>query len=244
MAKNTLTKILLNCCTHGDEMIGRFIFDNFCYGSNAHFEWKSLIANPEAMFLNQRFVQQDLNRSFPGLAGGNYEQKRAFKLMEIFPKYDFVIDFHQTFAQMEDCIFISKPNDQILELIQYIKTPKVVFMQDGYENGKSTLSDWTNGFAIEYARRASFELDCEVAKQDIENLLTKKEKFANKEFYQMFGRIEKDKQQELLLDWQNWQEINQEDKQKLDLPGKKNLYPIFIGERAYEQSYCVLLAKI
>ena len=244
MTKSTLTKILLNCCTHGDEMIGKFIFDNFCYGSNSHFEWKSLIANPEAMFLNQRFAEQDLNRSFPGLADGNYEQKRAFKLMEIFPKYDFVIDFHQTFAQMEDCVFISKSSDQILELVQYIKTPKVVFMQDGYENGKCTVADWTTGFAIEYARRASFELDCEVVKEDIENMLNQKQKFINKEFYQMFGRIGKDKQQELALDWQDWQEISQVDKQKLGLPNEKKLYPIFIGERAYEQSYCVLVASI
>ena len=60
----------------------------------------------------------------------------------------------------------------------------------------------------------------------------------------MFGRIGKDKQQELALDCQDWQEISQVDKQKLGLPNEKKLYPIFIGERAYEQSYCVLVASI
>lgn len=114
MPVNSLKKLLFVGCTHGDEQIGKFVFDTFPYCENAFFEWKSLIANPKAMYLNQRFVDQDLNRSFPGKAGGNYEENRARELGKVFPEYDLVIDFHQTFAEMSDVFLWLKKLKTIL----------------------------------------------------------------------------------------------------------------------------------
>lgn len=116
MSNNTLTKMLLSCCVHGDEWLGKYISDNYPVGKNEHYMWRSMIANPEAMHLNTRFIDTDLNRAFPGKADGNYEERRAHQINRILPQYDLILDWHQAESEMDDMIFVPKLTPYLQEV--------------------------------------------------------------------------------------------------------------------------------
>jgi succinylglutamate desuccinylase len=71
-------------CTHGDEQIGKYLFDKYPQIQSDFYDSEFVLANPKACFLNQRFIDADLNRSFPGIVNGNWEQSRAFELQNKF----------------------------------------------------------------------------------------------------------------------------------------------------------------
>src|SRR5690242_12123871 len=63
---------------------------------------KYIIANPEAREKNVRFIDSDLNRSFPGKKDGNREERLAYQLRKIGKDIDILIDLHS-------CSMESKP---------------------------------------------------------------------------------------------------------------------------------------
>ena len=98
-------KILVIGGMHGNEPLGPSVV--------ALFQQKPLknidvvLANQPAIRQNRRFVQQDLNRSFPGNAGSKaYEPRRAAELLQLSKKYDLVLDFHNTHCPENDCGFV------------------------------------------------------------------------------------------------------------------------------------------
>lgn len=102
-------EILLIIATHGDEKIGLEIADNLKNISN---KFDVLIANPRAMKLKKRFVDTDLNRSYPGNRfSGRYEERRAYENMKIAKRYEYVIDIHEAGSGTED--FIIVPRNEI-----------------------------------------------------------------------------------------------------------------------------------
>src|SRR3990167_9116843 len=65
-----------------------------------------LYGNPAAIKQNVRFVDEDLNRVFPGNPTGSLEAKRAVEIIKASQGYDFVIDFHNTHCPDNDCTFL------------------------------------------------------------------------------------------------------------------------------------------
>jgi hypothetical protein len=75
----------------------------------------AVFANERAIQQNVRFVDQDLNRTFPGSVNGKtYEQRRAAWLIEKAKHYDIVLDFHNTYCSGNDCCFIGEQAKPIL----------------------------------------------------------------------------------------------------------------------------------
>jgi len=237
------TKLLLLGCTHGNEKVGMRIFENYQNGENQNYVWSSQIGNPLAFEQNVRYVEQDLNRSFPGKIEGKYEEKRAFELVKLFEKQDVVIDFHQTFADMESCIITSNLNKSITELMYYFDIKNVVLLSNSFDNGKNTVADWCNGFGIEYPRTKSAQSDYEIAQKDIENLLNKTQTYPDKTVYEMQTRVDKLTKVKLNLGWKNWKLVSQADIETLGLDKNLEYYPIFIGEVAYGDTYAVLVSR-
>ena len=102
-SKIIMNKKLIIICTHANEKYGLEVQKQI--GSKYEF----LIGNPLAMEKNIRFVESDLNRSFPGNISGTYEEKRAVEILKVIKKYEFIIDLHSTSENHPLIGIITKP---------------------------------------------------------------------------------------------------------------------------------------
>jgi hypothetical protein len=101
---------------HGNEQLGILLV--------AQFRQKPVdgvdvvLANEPAIVLNQRFITEDLNRSFPGQSGDRiYEPRRAAELLTIAGRYDVVLDFHNTHCPDNDCGFVGRSASHLLDQV-------------------------------------------------------------------------------------------------------------------------------
>lgn len=235
-------KLLFCGCIHGNEYVGKYIFDRYPLGRNEHFIWKSILANPEAMYLNQRFIDVDLNRSFPGKVDGNHEERRAYQLTKILPQFDLVIDWHQTYGEMDDTIFVRSLKSNLYEYCQYFGIKHIVVLDEGesYYDG-ILLRHADNSIAVEYGRLYDLDDACQRAERDIRSLLAKKVVTVEHSYYRVLGNVETEIGSKLNL--KNYQKLNGEELATLGV-NADNVYPIFIGNEGYQGTYCVLVQKL
>lgn len=114
---------LVFTAVHGDEGFSIPIIEKL--SKQFTFEW--LIANPEALAQNRRFLEADLNRSGPGNPDSRVlEERLAFRLIEKGRKHPRVIDIHGTTANTGVFIIIGDPNWQNVELSKKFDIANVV----------------------------------------------------------------------------------------------------------------------
>ena len=120
--------------THGNELTGIYLIKKFQqFPQLLHrqsFECVTLLANPEAIAANRRYIDRDLNRCFanedlanPALTG--YEDRRAKEIAaQLGPKSqphaDVIIDLHSTTANMGLTILPSSKHPVNLRLAAYL----------------------------------------------------------------------------------------------------------------------------
>lgn len=120
--------------THGNEWTGVYLVKKFqqfpALTTRSSFETITLLANPKAIALNRRYIDQDLNRSFasedllnPKLI--NYENQRARDIVAQLgsrdqPQVDVIIDLHSTTSNMGLTILPSTPDPFNLRLSAYL----------------------------------------------------------------------------------------------------------------------------
>ncbi len=111
---NRIRRVAIVGGTHGNEWTGVYLVRKFQQSpqwvQRSTFETVTLLANPKAIALNQRYVDRDLNRCFgpealnnPELTG--YEADRAKAIAQQFnqdsaSRVDVIIDLHSTTANM------------------------------------------------------------------------------------------------------------------------------------------------
>lgn len=114
---------LIMTATHGDEGFSIPIIEKLSYKFD--FEW--LIANPDALRQNRRYIDCDLNRSGPGNPNpGLLEQRLAFRLIAKGSEFRNVIDIHGTTANSGVFIILSDANWQNIQLAKKFDIKNVV----------------------------------------------------------------------------------------------------------------------
>lgn len=104
---------------HGDEPCGReaierFLSENWEVDKTVKF----LVVNEKAMEQDTRYIDDDINRSFPGESGSESHEKRlAAEVMDEVTGTK-IIDFHSTRSQDEPFATISCIDDKTLELLR------------------------------------------------------------------------------------------------------------------------------
>jgi succinylglutamate desuccinylase len=123
-------KLLIIIYTHGNEKIGEEIVERLkSKGLDKFFD--CLTANPEAAKKNIRFMEADLNRSYPGKENSNiYELRQASKNLKIARKYKFVIDIHEASSGINDFIIIPRERGVSLFPLNLINLDTVLFWPD------------------------------------------------------------------------------------------------------------------
>ncbi len=122
--------------THGNELTGIYLVKKFQQFPHLlhrpSLECTTLLANPDAIAANRRYIDRDLNRCFanedlanPALT--SYEDKRAKQIAAQLgpksqPKADVIIDLHSTTANMGLTILPSSRHPFNLRLAAYLST--------------------------------------------------------------------------------------------------------------------------
>lgn len=119
-------KVLVIGGMHGNETLGLEVVRRF--QNNPVLGVDVMLANERAIAKNCRFVEQDLNRSFPGDSNSaKYESSRAFEILKQTKKYDVVLDFHNTYCPNNDCGFIGDTaNDDLIDVAWLLGFDKVI----------------------------------------------------------------------------------------------------------------------
>jgi hypothetical protein len=233
-------KILVIGAMHGNEPLGPAVvkaFQNRPVGGV-----DAVIANEAALKNDVRFIEQDLNRSFPGRAKGNAEERRARELLGLCRNYDLVFDFHNTKTPDNDCGFVGENAEPLLYEATWALGLKRVVVAD---------YDCINKYAPNC-------LSVEISLPSSDNDATVwYERIAQLARLCSFSAPEKLERYRYVC------QITLEDKVKLDLPSrdlkafeqldakltkalglKSPVYPIFIGGGYTPSNYGGILAKL
>lgn len=143
-----MMNIILNIATHGNETIGHRVAEKL---RGLKFKTGTLqvqVANPLAYKKQKRFIDQDLNRSFPGKNNGNYEQRIAARLLPIIKSADVVIDIHSTTSGLKNALIITKSDKKTLACAKAI-CPKYILLMS-FSRTHSLISNAKVGIAFEY----------------------------------------------------------------------------------------------
>lgn len=236
-------KILLNIATHGDETIGHAVVKEIKKLKITKGEVIIHVANEKAYKLKKRFVDQDLNRSFPGDINGNHEQRLAAKILPIVKSADLVIDIHSTTSELKDALIVTKLNTKAKELIDVIG-PKYLLCMKVTKNN-ALISNAKIGIAFEYGK----DKDVEAIKkttQGIEKLLSYlgmidkkfKDSVNKTKYFEVYNTVRKSKGARLVKNIKNYKLIRKGEVYALigkeKIIAKDDFYPILFGEISYD----------
>lgn len=129
MVSDSIRKVAIVGGTHGNELTGIYLVQKFDrFPELLHrlsFECVTLLANPQAVVANRRYIDRDLNRSFGNedlinleLAG--YEANRAKEIAAQLADVDLIIDLHSSTANMGLTILPSSRHPFNLRLAAYL----------------------------------------------------------------------------------------------------------------------------
>lgn len=146
-------KIVIVGSTHGHERLGLFVIEKLKTLNIKSDNVEFVIGNPVASKKNIPFVENDLNRVFPGKERGTYEEMRAFELSKKIVAADIVIDIHSTKTTDlgdQSMVIVTKYDTATKELLEVFKPPKVLHMK--YKSDNALISQAKVGIAFEYGK--------------------------------------------------------------------------------------------
>lgn len=236
-------KIILNILTHGDEMIGLKVAREIQKLNIDKNVLTVQFANSKAFKLRKRFIDQDLNRSFPGKKNGNYEEKLAYKLSAAIKSANLVLDIHSTKSELKDAVIVTKLGDKTLKYIKVIQPKYVLIMNATKDN--SLISQAKIGIAFEYGK----DNDTDALKKivvDIKRLFSYiglvdiklRERKQTINYFSVISEVKKPKGYKLLKKIKNYKLIRKGEvfaaNGKNYLVAEDNFYPILFGESNYK----------
>lgn len=239
-------------CMHGDEKLGEKIADNIFKLKINRGNLTTVLANPKAYSKNKRFINEDLNRIFPGRSK-TYEQKLAKNILKIVKNTDYLVDIHATTGKTEPFAIIIKNNPQIINLIKSSGIRNIVLMGKNLASGKSLIDQTKNGFSFEYYSKTpkkSLKIGTENIKVLLVGLRMVKEEKQQEDkltFYEVVSVLEKPENFIAKIKFENLSLIKKGTllgfSKKEPIIADKNFYPIFHGEKSYPELVCLQAVK-
>ena len=239
-------KIILNILTHGDEKIGLKVAGEIKKLNIDEEVFSVQIANEKATKLSKRFIDQDLNRSFPGKNKGNYEQRLASKLLPNIKSADIVLDIHSTTSNLKDALIVTKLDKQTLKYIKIIQ-PKYALLMN-ITKKSALISGAKIGLAFEYGRDKDIKIIKKIVK-DIKKVLASvglinfkysRSKKTTK-FFSIDSEFKKEKRDKLFRGIKNYQLVKKgkivAKRDNEFVFAKKDFYPILFGENNYKDIF-------
>lgn len=114
-------------CTHGNEIEGKKAVENLIK-SGIEFKnaVKFVMANIKAYEKGERFIDSDLNRSFPGCKDSElYEERIAAKMIDELEDLK-VLDIHSTESRPTPFSLFTRTDEQVIEALRELNIDKAV----------------------------------------------------------------------------------------------------------------------
>ena len=129
MISSSIRRVAIVGGVHGNELTGIYLIDKFARFptllQQESLKCVTLLANPQAVLEQRRYIDRDLNRSFndkdlanPELTG--YEDRRAKEIASELKDIDLIIDLHSSTANMGLTILPSNTHPFNLRLCAYL----------------------------------------------------------------------------------------------------------------------------
>jgi predicted deacylase len=151
---------------HGDEPAGKKAIEGFLEEDREFREAvQFVVANEEALAEKTRFLEADLNRSFPGDPEGSHEERLAAELLKTV-KNTTVLDLHTTRSYPLPFATCSDLNDRIRDLLASAGVKNVAYFPG--EDGE--LNEHVDGITVETGFQGT-EMAAENALGVIKNFL-------------------------------------------------------------------------
>lgn len=186
-----MKKILFIIATHGDEKIGLEVIERLKLKKLNRF-FDCLIASPRALRKNARFIDVDLNRSYPGAKNSKlYEKKRAYENLQKAKKYQYVVDIHEASQGINN--FIIAPRERLPKLfpINLINLKTILL----WPNPKGSLSQiLENAIELEFGmknkkREKVIRVAGNIIEKFIKNIYQKKKEKKKQKLYYVYGNL-------------------------------------------------------
>ncbi len=236
-------QILINVCTHGDEQIGLQVVERLKQLDVLTSSTTVLVANEAALKADVRFIETDLNRSFPGDPGGSLEEQLAHSLRPTISAADVVLDIHSTKSDLKDAIIVTKLTPKTLEYIQVIGPRNLIFMNIG--TGTALISQAKIGIAFEYGQDTE-ESAIAGTVLGIERLMkylnsaTEEvtQKFDTMNIYEVYSDAKRPEGYTILPSVQNYVRVEEGEPYATNgsevIIAEEAFYPILFGEKTYK----------
>ena len=244
--------------THGNELLGIDIVNKWNPKNFSIHSCKKIIGNPQAMENKVRYIDYDLNRSFGVNAQSKgYEKERVGFLKEEISKEDFVIDLHTTTSNMGFTIILSKSDSLSTKIAQKLASEfsdvRIILssMQDESSTFLNTLGG--KGFLIEIgpcehnsyseaqfvklSKMLDYLFEHDWDEHDFQKLPNEFYRIVEKIHYpdEKWKVADKWKQKDFSLIRKGDDLLVNIDTQKTVQSEHKEVYPIFIEEKSYEE---------
>jgi succinylglutamate desuccinylase len=241
-------------CVHGDELIGKRVIEDLKKIKLKKGKLVTIIGNEKALKMKRRFIDQDLNRSFPGKENGNYEQRIAFNLKKKMEEVDFAIDIHSTVTKVKDLVIITKFNREVSELLKSL-TPKRVALMKSHIGKKALTYYCKAGISLEYGKDNNISVQRKIL-EDIMIMLARlemvdyefKEKKYKPELYRIKGTVRKKEKFKLNDVIENFKLVKERSliasNGKEKEHAKESFYPILFGKNSYRDIYGFAAKKV
>lgn len=249
--------ILVMGCVHGDELIGETIIRQLRKIILRNGTLITILANVHAMKAGRRYIDQDLNRSFPGDRNGNYEERLAHSLLPVLKSADIVLDIHSTTTDTASAIILTKVNREIRDLLKLFHPKRVVVMEK--KTGRTALTGHCKaGISFEYGKDKSKEAYQETLNDILKilrasGMIVGKGRFVPKpkhitEYFHVFGvlvrpigfKLEKSIRNFSLVRKGSIVARNGSRTQK----SEQDFHPILFGKRSYEKIWGFMAKKV
>lgn len=239
-------KVVLNILTHGDEVVGLAVAKEISKLKIIKGELIVHRANELAYKKRKRFIDQDLNRSFPGNANGNHEQKLAAKILPLIKSADIVIDIHSTTSGLKDALIVTRLNRKTRELVEIIAPKYLLYMRATKSN--ALMSEAKIGLAFEYGSNSDKTALSEInlgIKRLLSHLGMIEEKYMKSKrktlWFDVYKMVPKPEKAILLKSIKNYRLIAKGSKYASckgeEIRSKEDFYPILFGENSYKDIF-------
>lgn len=238
------TSVAVVCCLHGDEVCGRRAIERVVaeYGKRGGVAGvKFVLANPRAYERGRRFVDEDLNRAFPGdLESDSHERRLAARLLDELRGH-VVLDLHSTVSDPTPFALFQRRTEPTFEAVRNTGLDRVLDI--GFVDGG--LIGHVDGVSVEFDKtdreRATEEAyETVVAFLGNYGLVDAEGRRSDPTVYRIFDEIPRERDGFDLLGT-NFERVTEGDtfarREGAIVRAEGTFYPVLASERGYEERY-------
>jgi succinylglutamate desuccinylase len=147
--QSTAPTVALVCCVHGNERYGLTVFEYFAARIADYPGLKIILANEPAIEQNVRFVETDLNRSFPGSSTGSAEERLAVEILREIAGIPIVLDVHTTTSDVSLVPIVTTLGSETRRVAGLTGSREIVLIEPPM-SARSLIGNIAAGISLEY----------------------------------------------------------------------------------------------